>query len=77
MSEPAAHNITVLQTLQLLDAKFATSVDALATGNFAIWIGSGISRDRFPMLGGLIVKVLEFLRSNANLDDAACPYSPR
>jgi len=71
---PAAHEITVTETLLVLDTDFAGTVKALAAGKFAFWIGSGVSRDRFDMLPELIVKVLNFIRDRINNDDDDCPY---
>ena len=71
---PAAHEITVVEALQLLDTKFKSSVQAIANGYFAFWIGSGFSRDRFPMLDELIVRVLEFIRLRIELPNPTCEY---
>ena len=71
---PHAGEISVLQTLNLLEFSFKTFADGIAEGKYAFWLGSGISRDRFPMLGDLIVRVLEYLRVRIDVADAACPY---
>jgi len=71
---PPAHQITVLQTIHLIDERFSSTLEALAAGNFVFWVGSGISRDKFPMLDGLIIKVLEFLRYRIDMTTKNCPY---
>ncbi len=58
---PQAWDINVEQTLELLDGPFKTFADGVAEGKYSFWLGSGISRDKFPMLEDLIVKVLEYL----------------
>ncbi|RYD84777.1 MAG: hypothetical protein EOP84_04560 [Verrucomicrobiaceae bacterium] len=69
-----ALTISISATLKLLDQDFRTFADGFAEGRYALWLGSGISRGRFPMLPDLIVKVLEYLRSNAEQTNRACPY---
>jgi len=59
---PAAHVISVSQTLSLLDGTFAPLALGVAENQYAFWLGSGISRERVPPLGPLVQKVLEFLR---------------
>ena len=71
---PHAAKITVLETLNLLESSFKTFADGIADGRYVFWLGSGISRERFPMLDGLVEKVLEYLRSKTDLDNPACPY---
>lgn len=72
---PAAHEISVIETLELLDSGFNGTVEALNAGELTLWIGSGISRDRFDMLPTLILNVLEFIRTRIDLDDFDCAHS--
>lgn len=37
---------------------------AIENGEFALWVGSGISRNA-PSLGGIIVRAIEYLRQRA------------
>lgn len=59
--EPKATTISVLETLHKLDGEFGAMAAAFEDGEFALWVGSGISR-RAPSLGSLITRAIEFLR---------------
>ncbi|WP_342148091.1 SIR2 family protein [Methylorubrum sp. SB2] len=61
---PTATEITVLETVAKLDAEFAPMASAVANGEFALWVGSGISRQA-PNLGDLIARAIEFIREKA------------
>lgn len=61
---PHAAHIPVRDVLASLEAEFASVALAVANGEFALWVGSGISRQA-PSLGGLIERALEFLRQKA------------
>ena len=61
---PNADEISVRQVLDKLEAEFATVARAVQNGEFALWTGSGISRNA-PDLGDLITRTLEFLRVRA------------
>lgn len=71
---PDAGSISVLQTLELLDNDFPQFAQGVADGRYVFWLGSGISRSRFPMLGDLVIKVLEYLRSRIDQNNSECPY---
>jgi hypothetical protein len=71
---PGAGEITVAQTLELLEGPFASLAGGLADDRYALWIGSGISRDRLPGLGEVIRGVLARLHEEIDTDDAACPF---
>jgi hypothetical protein len=64
MTVEAATNATVLEVLNKLDGDFAEMAKAFGNAEFALWVGSGISR-RAPSLGGIIERALEFLRQKA------------
>lgn len=66
---PDAASITPLEVLGLLDGPFSDFSLAFRSGEYAVWLGAGISKDRVPDLGDLVVRVLEYLRSRADLDD--------
>jgi hypothetical protein len=72
---PSAADITVAETLALLDGPFDGLAKGVAEGRYAFWLGSGIPLKRVPGLVGLVVKTLEFL--GAHVDPAlgeACPH---
>ena len=69
---PKAWEISVIQTLEVLDGSFKNFANGVAEGNYSFWLGSGISRDKFPMLEGLIIKVLEYLRNK--IDPYVWPF---
>lgn len=62
---PTAWDITVRETLDLLDGQFAAVAKGISEGGYALWLGSGISRDKVIGLDGVLVKLLEFLRKKA------------
>lgn len=70
---PTAAKITLPETLALLDQKFPALSKAIGDGGYALWLGSGISRDRVMGLTGVLAKLIEFLRTNST-DAEACPY---
>ncbi|NKK11582.1 hypothetical protein GFL93_38250 [Rhizobium leguminosarum bv. viciae] len=61
---PNADEVTVREVLDLFDGHFASVAGGVAKGEFAFWIGSGISR-KAPNLGGLIELGIESLRVRA------------
>jgi hypothetical protein len=70
---PTAASITVEETLRLLTGDFRTLAEGIADGEYAFWLGSGISRGRVPGLQELIVKVLVSLYEEST-DAEGCPY---
>lgn len=63
-SVPTATSVSVLETLHKLDGEFGAMAIAIENGEFALWVGSGISR-KAPSLGGIIVRAIEYLRQRA------------
>ena len=61
---PDATNISVREVLAKFDTEFASVARAAENGEFALWVGSGISRQA-PNLGDLIEHAFEFLRQKA------------
>jgi hypothetical protein len=61
---PDATDITVCQVLAKFDGEFASTAKAVENGEFALWVGSGISR-KAPSLGGLIVAAMDYIRACA------------
>ena len=70
---PTALTISIKETLDLLDGKFLGVSQGLLEGQYALWLGSGISRDRVIGLDGVLAKLIEFLRANTTAD-AECAY---
>lgn len=65
---------TVSEVLESLEDEFADFAGAFARGEYLLWLGSGISRDVVPGVPVLLVRVLEFLRVNADEADPACRF---
>lgn len=68
-----AASISVKETLALLDSEFVGLSRGAAQGEYAFWLGSGISRDRVVGLDGVLAKLLEFLRLRATAA-STCAY---
>lgn len=68
-------DITVAETLELLDGQFGGLAKGVGEGLYTFWLGSGISGGRAPELAGLVLKILQFLQSNIDPKlGAKCPY---
>ena len=65
---PDATNISVREVLAKFDTELAAVAQAAENGEFAFWVGSGISRQA-PDLGNLIERAFNYLREKA-LDPA-------
>ncbi|MBC7146857.1 MAG: SIR2 family protein [Thioclava marina] len=59
---PTATTITIAETLDLLDGPLSSFSQGFQTGLYALWLGSGISRERVVGLDGVLAKLLENLR---------------
>lgn len=73
-SGASAASITVAETLDLLEGRFAALARGVADGRYALWLGSGISLERLPDLRRLILNVLEFLHARIVAGKADCPH---
>jgi hypothetical protein len=67
--------ITVLDTLHKLDNDFGAMAKALENGEFALWVGSGISR-KAPSLGSLVTRAVEFLRQRTADPATSAKFRP-
>lgn len=74
MPPPTAATISVRETLDLLDGSFLALAQGVGQGRYALWLGSGISRDRVPDLKGVIKRVLSYLRDRINPADPNCRF---
>jgi hypothetical protein len=72
---PTADEITVREVLAEFEAKFAPVADAVENGEFALWVGSGISRQA-PNLGELIERAFDYIRERAIDPASAAAYMP-
>jgi len=73
-SQPSADSVTADQVLNHLLPTVTGFEAAFLRGEYALWLGAGISRDRMPDVSKLIYKVLEFVRVRVNVEDPNCPY---
>lgn len=71
---PSASNISVEQTLALLDGPFAAVAAGVAENHYAFWLGSGISFGRVAGLSKVIERLLEFLCARIDGDNPACRF---
>lgn len=72
---PTATQISVREVLAKLGAEFAAMAHAVENGEFALWVGSGISR-RAPNLGNLIEQAFDYIRERAIDPTTAATYVP-
>lgn len=72
---PDATHISVHEVLTKFEAEFASVAQAAENGEFALWVGSGISRQA-PNLGNLIEVAIDFLRQRAIDPPTAAVYRP-
>lgn len=70
----AAIDISVRDTLRLIDGPFEPVAAGVSNGLYAFWLGSGISLGRAPSLRILVSKVVEFVRSCINHADPNCKF---
>lgn len=71
----AAFDISVRDTLKLLDGSFEPFAAGVSNGLYAFWLGSGISYGRAPDLRALASKVVEFVRSHIDPADQNCKFA--
>lgn len=71
---PNAADITIRETLDLLDGPFREFANGIAENRYALWLGSGISFSRMPGLVEVIQAVLHHLQVRADSADATCAF---
>ncbi|SDM94616.1 SIR2-like domain-containing protein [Cryobacterium flavum] len=69
--EPAR---TVAAVLERFGSNFSAFSSAFNEGQYVLWLGSGISRERVPNVGELIGRVVEHLRFNIVEGKPGCEY---
>lgn len=72
MNPPPAD--TTSDVLAGFESRFTEFADAFATGQYVLWLGSGISRDRMPPVPDLVRAVVELLRSKIDPTDPNCRF---
>lgn len=70
-----ANEITVREVLAKFEAEFASVANAVENGEFALWVGSGISRQA-PSLGNLIEQAFDYIRERAIDPATTTAYMP-
>lgn len=70
-AEPAR---TVSAVLERFGSTFAEFAAAFDEGQYVLWLGSGISRERVPNVPALLERVMEHLRSNIVAGDTGCAF---
>jgi hypothetical protein len=71
---PTALEISILETLALLDGAFREFAEGVADDRYAVWLGAGISVGKLPGLEELAEAVLEHLRVRIDLAAADCRW---
>ncbi|SMP62360.1 SIR2 family protein [Noviherbaspirillum suwonense] len=68
-----AANISIEETIRLLENEFKEFATGFETGMYALWLGSAISRERVVGLDGVLAKLLESLRQRIS-NAVDCPH---
>lgn len=74
MDVSSARDITIFETLSLLDNEFEEFAAGLANDNYAVWLGAGISLSKVPGLVEITEGVLEHLRSRIDPANDDCRF---
>jgi len=70
----AALEISIGETLSLLDGDFAEVAAGVANDQYAMWLGSGISLTKFTGLEGVVQIVLDHLQVRVDLGNPDCVF---
>ena len=65
---------TVVAVLESLGSAFSAFSTAFNAGQYVLWLGSGISRDRVKNVAELLSGVVEHLRANIDISNDECVY---
>lgn len=74
VKKKTATNISVLDTLKLLDGEFHEVAEGVAKGEYALWLGSGISRERVADLRVVVRRILDYLSEEARAEADDGPF---
>src|SRR5688572_5347603 len=69
-----ASDATLTEALGLLESTWLAVRDSVLNDQHLIWIGSGISRERFPALDALLERLFTILHAAQNPADLDCAY---
>jgi hypothetical protein len=69
-----AADATLAEALALLRTQWPTETEGVLNGKYSFWLGSGISRERYPDVPELIRRLLEKLQGSINHSTRHCPY---
>lgn len=69
-----AHDATLTEALVHLDTTWVGIRDSVLNDRHLLWIGSGISRDRFPALPELLERLFASLHAAQDPANPDCPY---
>lgn len=72
---PTADEISVREVLAKFESQFTAVAQAVENGEFALWVGSGISRQA-PNLGELLERAIDFIRERAVDPATASTFLP-
>lgn len=70
----SASDVTVSYALSKLDTSWSKFASAFANDEYALWLGSAISKDSVPGLWPLMAKLLESLRTAIEPTNLTCSY---
>lgn len=70
----SAADATLTEALTLLRNDWAEVTDRVLRDEYGLWIGSAISRERFPDVKALMCKLLVQLYESGDPSDSDCPY---
>ncbi|MGA2950600.1 MAG: hypothetical protein ABSD80_00005, partial [Caulobacteraceae bacterium] len=71
---PTALDISIVETLALLDGAFSELADGVAQDAYAVWLGAGISFGKLSALDDLAEEVVDHLRVRIDAGDPACRW---
>jgi hypothetical protein len=71
----SASNVSLADTLALLDGPFEAVAKGVSTNQYALWLGSGISRQRMPPTKDLVIHVLAHLQTKCDPGDSECRFA--
>ncbi len=71
---PHAWEVSVAETIAMLEGPFKSMADAIARDEYGLWLGSGISMKRMPKLQFVAEKVLRYIHGKCVAADPNCRF---